>query len=446
VNKKSLLSVFFTATLIGGLFLANAMRFGTVHAYKDVTGIIFSDTTWTKANSPINITGPTAIAKGVTVTIEPGVVVHFNLNTLEVNGTLRAIGTSAEPITLDGDWQGRGPYFGSSDYNGILTFTSESNGWNVQTETGCIIENVNVISLSIYVHNVSVKMSNNVFSGNHAWGGLSTEGGDSIISNNEITGGLVSVDGGSPVFNNNTIIGQQFSVQGGSPNILGNLFYGEHCGIFIAIGTDMGANVMITDNILANCSGIQGYGGNITLEHNLLLYTEGCVFYGAQMNVIILNNTIAFNEVGIDLPPSPARIVYNNLENNNQKNLLAPSGSLNFDATYNWWGTTDASAISQTIVDYKTDYHLGNVTFIPFLDAPNPQAPSISSFVEPSPSPSPSPSLSPTPFPSPATTPTPTPTQEPQQTEQPEIIIGVAITVAVIGAGMVLLIYLIKRK
>ena len=149
--------------MIGGLAIAGTMRFSTVKAATSVSGIIFSDTTWTKADSPINITGPTAIAKGVTVTIEPGAVVHFNINTLEVNGTLRAIGTSTEPITLNGDYRGRLPYFGSSDHNGILTFTSESNGWNAQTETGCIIENVNVISLSVYIHGVSVKLNNNVF-------------------------------------------------------------------------------------------------------------------------------------------------------------------------------------------------------------------------------------------------------------------------------------------
>jgi hypothetical protein len=46
--------------------------------------------------------------------------------------------------------------------------------------------------------------------------------------------------------------------------------------------------------------------------------------------------------------------------------------------------------------------------------------------------------------PSPATT--PTPYQEPQPIEQLEIIIGVAVTVAVIGAGLGLLLYLIKKK
>ena len=52
-----------------------------------------------------------------------------------------------------------------------------------------------------------------------------------------------------------------------------------------------------------------------------------------------------------------------------------------------------------------------------------------------------------TPTPSPATTPTPTipPYQEPQQTEQ-EIAAGVVIAVLVIGAGLGLLVYLIRRK
>ena len=59
--------------------------------------------------------------------------------------------------------------------------------------------------------------------------------------------------------------------------------------------------------------------------------------------------------------------------------------------------------------------------------------------------PTPSPATTPTQPPSPVITPTPTPYQEPQQTEQ-EIIIGAAIAAAVIGAGLGLLIYLIKRK
>jgi nitrous oxidase accessory protein NosD len=64
----------------------------------------------------------------------------------------------------------------------------------------------------------------------------------------------------------------------------------------------------------------------------------------------------------------------------------------------------------------------------------------------PSPFPSPSPSPEPTSSLEPTSTPTSTPYQEPQQTEQLEIIIVAAIAIVVIGAGLGLLIYLIKRK
>ncbi len=60
--------------------------------------------------------------------------------------------------------------------------------------------------------------------------------------------------------------------------------------------------------------------------------------------------------------------------------------------------------------------------------------------------PTPSPETTPTQTPPPAITPTPTPYQEPQQTEQREILIGAAIAAAVIVAGLVMLIYLVKRK
>ena len=427
---KVLAAAFIMALLLS--LLVGTLIVGKVQAATEVSGIIFSDTTWTKANSPYNITGPTAIAKGVTVTIEPGAVVHFNThNTLEVNGTLRAIGTSTEPITLNGDYRGRLPVFGSSDYNGILKFTSESNSWNAKTGTGCIIANANVISLSIIIHDVSVKLNNNVFSGYYAMGTLVVDGGESIISNNEITGGPLSIGGGSPLVSNNTVICQSFNVNGGSPSILKNLL---QTGISVSGDSD----VRIANNIIALGKGFTANNGNVTFEHNLVLYCSGGCSLNSEANVIIQNNTIAFNKYGIQSAQSSAKIIYNNLENNTEYNLSLSSSS-NFDATYNWWGTTDSSAISQTIVDYKNNYNLGNVTFIPFLNAPNPQAPLISSFVEPSPTPTPEP----TPTSSPE--PTPTPTEEPQQTEQ-DMTAGAIMAVTSIVVFLSSLFYFIRRK
>jgi hypothetical protein len=54
----------------------------------------------------------------------------------------------------------------------------------------------------------------------------------------------------------------------------------------------------------------------------------------------------------------------------------------NVDATRNWWGTTDESLISQKI-------HGVTVSYTPFLNKPNPEAPPIpTSFPSPTPSPS----------------------------------------------------------
>jgi RHS repeat-associated protein len=68
----------------------------------NVSGTISTDTTWTLANSPYVLTGNVSVAAGVTLTIEPGVVVQGNAHSREltVSGSLSAIGTASAPITF----------------------------------------------------------------------------------------------------------------------------------------------------------------------------------------------------------------------------------------------------------------------------------------------------------------------------------------------------------
>jgi hypothetical protein len=128
-------------------------------------------------------------------------------------------------------------------------------------------------------------------------------------------------------------------------------------------------------------------------------------------------------------------ILNNNIYANTNYNIyLAVSNNVN--ATNNWWGTTDTQSINQTIYDSKNDFNLGTVNFIPFLTEPNPAAVPTQLPVTPIPT------KTPTPLPST----TPTPYQEPQQTEEFEAILGAAVVVTVFGAGLGMLIYLIKRK
>ena len=113
--RKSLLIAFLTAIMIGGLTLVSIVHIGTVQASTNVTGIINSDTTWTKANSLYTLTGPVAVNSGVALTIEAGVTVNLNSYYIQVNGILVARGSGANQIYIN---------------DGQNTFTQHSNSWN----------------------------------------------------------------------------------------------------------------------------------------------------------------------------------------------------------------------------------------------------------------------------------------------------------------------------
>jgi RHS repeat-associated protein len=81
----------------------------------NVSGTISVDTTWTSANSPYVLTGLTNVAAGVTLTIQPGVVVKGSGQGvgLTVYGSMSAVGSSSQPIiftssadSLSGQWYG----------------------------------------------------------------------------------------------------------------------------------------------------------------------------------------------------------------------------------------------------------------------------------------------------------------------------------------------------
>ena len=79
-----------------------------------VQGTLADDTTWTTTGSPYLVYGPLTIPEGVTLTIEPGVVVDVPYSFLtnyegifNVRGSLDVNGTAQAPVELDGggqDW------------------------------------------------------------------------------------------------------------------------------------------------------------------------------------------------------------------------------------------------------------------------------------------------------------------------------------------------------
>ena len=90
------------------LILIFLSAFTNTYAQTNVSGGIFSNTTWSLANSPYIMNGPVVVFPNVTLTIEPGVVIKIkekSTNTseqvyLELRGKLVANGTSTNPISF----------------------------------------------------------------------------------------------------------------------------------------------------------------------------------------------------------------------------------------------------------------------------------------------------------------------------------------------------------
>jgi hypothetical protein len=223
----------------------------------DASGIIGSDTTWTKAGSPYTLTGNVLVANGAALTIEAGVTIHLNTFYIMVNGSLQAKGTASDRIVID---------ISQLD-GGHIEFTSYSQSWNSAIGTGSYFEYTT--ATAVYGNNISLKISNcNIR-------GLSV-GASSTIRDSTLHG-IINVGTRDTLITNNVIEGE---IIGTSPTITynqitgggGNTGYEQTLDTSAAIavkgsatiknnvinGTVTGESLTITNNVIA--------GGGITTE------------------------------------------------------------------------------------------------------------------------------------------------------------------------------------
>ncbi len=345
--------IILVAFLLGGLVFESNLRIDTVRAYEVISGIITVDTRWTKENSPYNLTGNVAIDKGVTLTVEPGVIINLNGYYMRVNGTLTARGTSVDNVYLNG---------------GDLEFTASSTEWNPQTGTGSIIENAIIKTVILATSGSSVLINNNTITT-----GIDISG-SSIISKNTI-----AISASDPLSTSHAI------GVSGTAQVLDNTISGgfEQATIYIS-----GGSPSIQRNLISNN---YGYGGTPG-------YGQSGIMITGDDGPIIKQNTIirCANGIRISDNPNPT-IVDNNIESVTSFNLYMGSRNVNIDVTNNWWGTTNTSEIDRKIWDFYDDFTLGKVNYVPFLTAANPEAMPDPDAPIPTPQPSPTPSSSPTP-------------------------------------------------
>ena len=340
MESKTFLTMLILTLILTSVFAV--FPFGQAQSGSNVDGIITQNTVWTQTGSPYMLTGNVLVNNGLTLTINAGTVVNLGSYYIMVKGTLIAEGTSSNPVTFNG---------------GAITFTTSSLGWNEQTASGCIIQNANfknstgatIIASSIKVTNTNgayfnIQDSSPTISNNNKCG-IEVYGGSAIISNNNIDSSI-TVEYGSPIITNNTITKGQIVLKGG--------------------------NSFVNNNVILFPTFFSIEQGAPTIEGNFITAT---LETGPNANPTIEKNTFAGTHDGITTGKGNVQMTlkYNNFQNVTKYSIYwAASNSL--DASNNWWGTTDQSAIRNSIYDHNKDFTLGQVTFTPFLTAPNLQA------------------------------------------------------------------------
>lgn len=126
-------------TAVLAVLAAALLLTAAANAATHVSGNITVNTTWTLAGSPYVVDGSVNVRPGVTLTIEPGVIVKFNgqFGTLWVNGALSAVGTAGQRIvftsiqddSVGGDTGGDGPTQGAPGQWYMISFMGGSSGF-----------------------------------------------------------------------------------------------------------------------------------------------------------------------------------------------------------------------------------------------------------------------------------------------------------------------------
>ena len=302
-----------------------------------IVGVLLNQNTeWKLSDSPIIFNAPVVISKGVTLSIDPGTTVNLNNYYLQVDGTLRAVGTETNQIHINGPQQST---------SAKINFTNTSPSWRQQDSSGSIISYCVINATSIDVNGTSPKISNNFLS--------AYSEGSVVFSINA-----------SPTITNNNIItaysAEGIAILGGSPTISNNLIhsaivYEGSWGIGIT-GNDNSA--LIYGNTISGFqAGILFGEGSPTVERNNITGNIQAINLDTRSPQVLKfqNNTVTHNRLAIIIGvlDNSSVISFNNFEDNDQlakmSDYLPDNTVTTINAQNNWWGTEDSAVVNQTI-------------------------------------------------------------------------------------------------
>jgi parallel beta-helix repeat protein len=291
-----------------------------VRAGKAVQGIIFFDTNWTLADSPIWVEGSVMLPLGVNLTIEPGVEIRFNGNyTIWVNGNFTSLGTSANKIVFRSnstspeynDWfkirANVTSRFEVSHTHFQNAFSAiELMGRDGDSFTNLSFENSFIGIAALWSSGVSV--TNSSFT--DVYHGLKLTNSSNVVRNNAFTGGRIATDikcNDVVTFCiDNVVEMNSFSDMEGGVYLRSDSQWSElsnnriHNNTFVdvdgpvSIHNTMGAsekNVIENNSMEAGGYGIflTGTANNTVQQNHITGFRESIALYGAEENLVTRN-------------------------------------------------------------------------------------------------------------------------------------------------------------
>lgn len=320
-------------TLVKIIFLSVHSLF--VFSQTNVSGGIYTNTTWTLANSPYIIVDTTVVFPNVTLTIEPGVVVKFENNkSLEIRqGSLIAIGTINDSITFTSN--SSSPTVSSWDKIYLhLSLPSQFAYCNFRYGTYALnnvsIPNLTTIKNSKFEYNYAGLFSDDYFN-------------------------YCDVD--SSVFtNNNYGIKYQSDIR-----IDHSIISNNQTGLRIPVRGII-KNCIIDSN---SVDGIWTYDNDSIFNCEIVSNGIGLECGSTDGPNIITNNVFENNNIGIKLHWKIDEIYCNRICNNIQYDLYYDVSLYNMTIPNNYWCSTDSATIASHIYDGYDNIGLALISFMP---------------------------------------------------------------------------------
>lgn len=327
-NKLRILTIFLLSIQIG-------------YSQTYVSGGIFANTIWTQTNSPYIITGDVVVFPGVSLIIQPGVIIKFEDNIkMEIRqSSLIAEGNVINPIVFTSN--------NLNPYKGIWRYIEVNQSTNIQ------------------IRNCEFRYANTALTGQgNSLSVVSSTFTDNIMGMDAQSNNYIRID--SSTFRNNKT-GQSLQ-PGYSMSITNCAYLKNETGLYAQSGCSV-INCVIDSNSVYGL--LKHMSCNDTIRDNEIKYNGTGIandYSGCGGTVYIHNNEIENNSVGIlldNMGGVQEFNIYNNSVCANSTYNFQNLTTFNINAANNCWCSNDLSYIQSTIYDAYDKISYGIVTYYP---------------------------------------------------------------------------------